>query len=403
MKRNTTCLLLAALSIIILPLLFAQQDQNLQRPDPEIAVLKKRISELENKLQTVENVEQIELMVKLAEANTKLANADIDKYKRELKDANDKWLREWSTWFLTIIGIFIAILIGVSAVFWFWLRSRADQLIADSVEKSLDGFKKALTQVDTLNNELIEAVGQVNILQGQIRILEREHAASILERFMHYPPEGYIEQIKELKEQAILDVFSDETRHLGYRMKAAEVLANRESTKLVSAVLKCLNSYIDSDFDWDQDYRTQHLLCYLIDFIEQVNTTETFETLKRFLEQLLSDKPEVKRFIITSITISLVNANSELNKKDSVSLIRNAIPILNSQLDDESTLRDLVEYFNEFQEYEATKEILTNGLTDRMPEVETQCLALLQKHDPDFVKEWQARKTAANTENEESS
>ena len=77
-SRNTTCLLLAALSIIILPLLFAQQDQNLQRPDPEIAVLKKRISELENKLQTVENVEQIELMVKLAEANTKLANADID-------------------------------------------------------------------------------------------------------------------------------------------------------------------------------------------------------------------------------------------------------------------------------------------------------------------------------------
>ena len=71
MKRNIACLLLAALSIIILPLLFAQQDQNSQEPDPEIAALKKRISELESKLQIVENIEKMELAAKLADANAK--------------------------------------------------------------------------------------------------------------------------------------------------------------------------------------------------------------------------------------------------------------------------------------------------------------------------------------------
>ena len=73
---------------------------------------------------------------------------------------------------------------------------------------------------------------------------------------------------------------------------------------------------IDSDFDWEQNYRTQHLLCDLVHLIGYVRTTETYETLKRFLEQLLSEKPEVKRYILTSITFSLVYVSSELNTKD---------------------------------------------------------------------------------------
>ena len=105
-----------------------------------------------------------------------------------------------------------------------------DDLVVDGIEKRLDGFE--------------EAVGKVNILETQLRILNKEHAASVLEHYKYYPPEGYPEQIKELQEQAILDVFNDETRHLELRCKAAEVLANRRSTGLVSPVLKCLNSYI---------------------------------------------------------------------------------------------------------------------------------------------------------------
>ena len=380
MKLNIIYLLLIALLGIIVSASIAQQNQNIPKTDTEVEKLKKRITELEGKLKIVENVEKMELAARLAEAQAKLIDTEFGKLKLELKDSNQQWLRNW-------IFIILGILSVVGFTLWKRLTTKMDGLIENEVNKRLTDFEGAIEKV--------------KILEPKVRILNKEHAASVLERFRSYRPEHYPEQVKELEEQAILDVFSDETRHLEYRMKAAEVLANRESAELVSPVLKCLNSYIDSDFDWDQDYRTQHLLCYLIDFIQPVNMTKTYETLNRFLEQLLSEKPEVKRFIITSITISLVNANSELNKKNSVSVIRNALPILDIQSDDEDALRDLVEYFNKFQEYEAIKEMLTNGLTERIPEVEEQCLELLPEQYSDFVKDWKEKKEDTNTESEE--
>ena len=139
MKSNIACLLLAVLSIIILPLLSAQQDQNSQRPDPEVAALKERILELESKLQTVENVEKMELAAKLAEANAKLANAEFNKFERELRDSNDRWLMKWNAFFLGVLAV-----IGVAL--WFSVKS----LIADRVEKSLNEFKETVDQVNTL-------------------------------------------------------------------------------------------------------------------------------------------------------------------------------------------------------------------------------------------------------------
>ena len=235
MKKFITYLSLTILFIIGITFSFAQQNQNTQKSDPEVEVLKKRISELESKLQTVESVEKMELAAKLADANAKLLNAEIDRFKRELKDANDEWLRTWSLWFVGITGFLVLI---VGGAFWFWLRSRADQLIANSVEKSLDGFKETVAQVDTLKNELKEAVGQVNILQDQIRILEREHAASVLEGSVHLPDgEGrlYSETIKALPDGGLLDLIADKTRSLDFRYKAAEVLAVRKNPKLVSS------------------------------------------------------------------------------------------------------------------------------------------------------------------------
>ena len=82
MKRTIFYLLLVALLGITISVSLTQQNQNAQKPNPEIEALKGRISELESKLQTVENVEKMELRAKLAEANAKLANAEIDKYKR---------------------------------------------------------------------------------------------------------------------------------------------------------------------------------------------------------------------------------------------------------------------------------------------------------------------------------
>ena len=280
MKSFIGCLLFAGLCGIMFSLSHAQLNQNTQKPNPEIETLKNRISELESKLQTVENVEKMELAAKLADAQAKLRNAEFGKFERELRDANNEWLRTWSLWFASIIGFLVLI---VGGAFWFWLRSRADELIVNSVEKSLNGFEAAVVQVDILKNELKEAAGQVNILQDQIKILEKEHAASMLRNFMPYRPEDYPEQIKVLPEQALLDVFSDETCHLELRGKAAKVLTYKESPRLVSPALKFLNSVIDSDFDWEKNFQTQYYIGDLASFIGYISTPEAYEGLKNSL------------------------------------------------------------------------------------------------------------------------
>ena len=398
MKKFITYLSLTILFIIGITFSFAQQNQNTQKSDPEVEVLKKRISELESKLQTVESVEKMELAAKLADANAKLLNAEIDRFKRELKDANDEWLRTWSLWFVGIIG-FLVLIIG--GAFWFWVRS----LIADRVEKSLNGFKEAVDQVNVLKNELKEAVGQVNILRDQIRVLEKEHAASELENYMGHYRSGdpYPQQIEALSEQAILDVLSDETRYLALRCKAAEVLTNRKSTLLVSPALKFLNSVVDSDFDWEQNFVTQYYIGNLASSLGYISTPEAYEGLKKFLERLLTENPGDKSIVLTPTAFSLAYVSNKLNKRDSVSILKRAIPFFRTSLYEEQHLSNLSEYFDRFKKPDGIKEILKNGLTNMMPEVETQCLGLLQKHDPDFVKKWQAQKKTANTQSKESS
>ena len=394
------CLLFAVLLGIMFSLSFAQENQSAQKPDSDI-----KFSAFQNQLQTLEN-EKIELetkladaQTKLAEANAKLLNVEIDKYKRELKDANDEWLRTWSLWFAGIIGFLVLIMGGA---FWFWLRSRAGQLIADSVEKSLNGFKEAVEQVDTLKIQLKEALEQVNILRDQIRILEKEHAASMLRNFMYYRPEDYPEQIKVLPEQAVLDVFSDETHHLELRSKAAEVLTYKQSPRLVSPALKFLNSVVDSDFDWEQNFETQYYIGNLASSLGYISTPEAYEGLKKFLERLLTENPGNKGLVLTPTAFALAYVSSELNKRDSVSILKRAIPFFRVSSDEDHDLKTLAEYFEQFNEPDGITDILTNDLTNMMPEVETQCLELLQKHDPDFVEKWRAEKENANTQNEES-
>ena len=76
MKAFLISLLIAVLLGIMFSAPLAQQNQNTQKSDPEIEALKKRISELESKLQTVENVEKMEIAAKLADAQAKLADAN---------------------------------------------------------------------------------------------------------------------------------------------------------------------------------------------------------------------------------------------------------------------------------------------------------------------------------------
>ena len=399
MKKFITYLSLTILFIIGITFSFAQQNQNTQKSDPEVEVLKKRISELESKLQTVESVEKMELAAKLADANAKLLNAEIDRFKRELKDANDEWLRTWSLWFVGITGFLVLI---VGGAFWFWVRS----LIADRVEKSLNGFKEAVDQVNVLKNELKEAVGQVNILQDQIRILEKEHAASVLEGSVHLPDSRgqlYSETIKALPDGGLLDLIADKTRGLDFRYKAAEVLAVRKNPKLVQPVLELLNSVVDSNIEWDKNIESEHLLRRLINFLGQLHTEESYAGLTKFINRLLTEDSKYKDLFLTWTVFSLAYVSSALSKGDSVSIIRKTISDLDVSSYEEQALKNLVEHFDRFNEPEGIKEILTHHAANRMPEVETRCLELLQKHHPDFVNEWEAQKESANTQTEESS
>lgn len=387
-------LLFAVLLGIMFSPLFTQQSLSGQKPNPEIEALKKRISTLENQLQTVENVEKVGLAAKLVDTNAKLREAEINEFTSKLRESNNEWLREWSYWFLGVIGFFALILLGVSYVFWYWLRSRTDQLIVDSVEKSLSGFK--------------EAVEQLNVLKSQLGVLEKEHAASVLENFVH----SYIgdelshpEQIKALREEVLLQLFDDGTRWLAIRDKAAEVLAARKSTKLVSPALKLLNSVINSDFDSDRDWETiidtRRYLIRLVRFVGRTYTEEAYQGLTKFLNRLLTEDPKHKDLFLIDTVLSLAHVNAELNVKNSVSILISSISHFESPAQTE--LRALALYFGRLDAPAGIKEILTEHVTGAMPEAEETCLELLQKHDPEFVKEWKIQRTTANTENEESS
>ena len=248
MKKIIVCLLLLMGLGIMFSLSFGQQTQNSQRLEQEIGELKKQVMAIQNQLQIVENIEKMELAAKLAEAEAKLLNADFDNLKSKLRDSNHDWLRGW-------ILLFLAILSTVGIVLWSQFKSKIDQLIENEVEKSLNGFKEAIAQVNTLKN--------------QLGILEKEHAASILENFMdtYYDGLTYPQSIEALREEALLQAFDDNVRRLAIRYKAAEILVNRGSPQLVAPLLKFLNSAVDLDFEDEPDFGTEQYMHNLANFL----------------------------------------------------------------------------------------------------------------------------------------
>ena len=327
MQKGITCLLLVALLGMIHSLVFAQQNQSAQKLEQKIEVLERRVSGLEKQLQTVENVEKLDLQAKLAEANAKLANAEFGKFERGLRDFNNEWLRAWSTWFLVIIGVFVTIFIGVGAVFWFWLRSTADRLIADEVDKNLNGFKAAVSEQDLIKN--------------QLRGLEKAYGASILENVHHFLGEEYLhtKQIKALREETLLQLFDDQGYHPELRYKAAEVLAARKSPQLVPSLLKFLNSVVDSESDIDSETEF-HLRRYAI-FCAHIHTQNTYQGLRELLNRLLTEDPKHKDLLLTEIVYSLAWVSIKSNIGDSVPILKMAIPHLKVRRQNYQALQNL--------------------------------------------------------------
>ena len=375
MKKFIACLLLGALLGMIPPLLPAQQNQNTQKSNPEIEALKKRVSELEQQLQTVENVEKMNLARNYADAKAKLINVDVDKLKWELRDSNGKWLTGWILFFLAILSV-----VGVGV--WSWLKSRTNQLIETEVEKNLNEFKEAVSEQDLIKN--------------QLRGLEKEYGASILENVHQFLGEEHLhpKQIKALREETLLQLFSDERYYPELRYKAAEVLAARKSPRLISPLLELLNSVVDSDSDIDYD--TELYLRSYVTFFARIHTPETYQGLREFLNRLLTEDPKHKNLVLAETVFSLTWVSIKLNIGDSIPILKMAIPYLNDLGSaDLRALENLARYFDIFNDPAGIKEILNHVTSEssNMAETEDRCLRLLQKHDPEFVNEWRARET----------
>lgn len=378
MKKPIICLTLVFLFGIIFTSLFAQQNQNTSQQ--EIEALKKQLSEIQSKLQAVENIEKMELAAKLAEAETKLINTEFGKLKLELKDSNQQWLITW-------LLIFLGILSVVGYALWTRLTKKMDDLIKNEVEERVNSFQESVEQV---------------------RILAIEHAAAVLEGFINSyigDEHSHSEQIKIIREDVLLEIFYDKSRYLPIRDKAVEVLAARKSKRLVFPVLEFLNSVIDSDIDadldWDPVFDTRRCLNRLVNFVGKICTDESYQGLKRFLNRLLTENPKHKNMVLMSTVLSFARISEELIKMDSVSILKKSMSHFDHPAQDD--LRALAIYFDRLDEPASIKDILTEHVTSGMPDVENTCMELLQKHDPDFVKNWKAQKEITNTKNEESS
>ena len=133
----------------------------------------------------------------------------------------------------------------------------------------------------------------------------------------------------------------------------------------------------------------------------RIHNDETYQGIKNFLDRLITENPKNKDLFLTWTVFTLADLGIEMKIKESVVILKKAIPNL-KDLEQELTRLDiLAENFAKFDEHEGIKDILTNGLTDSMPEVEKRCLQLLPEKYSDFVKEWKEKKESTNDGNEE--
>lgn len=242
------------------------------------------------------------------------------------------------------------------------------------------------------------------LMKEGLREREKQHTAFVLDFFKDEekvyersrPP-----QIEALSEQALSDVFCDETSSLKIKYRAALILlVLKKSTKFAPICLEFLKLMVNKEVD-KKDFEKWLDVVGFADLLLDLSIIEAYQEIKDFIHYLLTENPRHRNFFIDLAVLSLTNRILLSNKRE-------VIPILKSimshfQCFSSNHLMWMAECFDKFQDTVGIKDILTNHLTDEMPDVETQCLALLQKHDPDFVKQWKLKKESANTQNEKSS
>lgn len=376
MNMNTKMSIVFLILIVLLSGFFfymlMRQNQNQQKLESEYESLQKRLTVLEIQPQTGQDEEKTKLATQLAEANIKLINTDFSKFERELRDSNNKWLWGWTGFFVGVVAI-----IGIA--FWFSVRS----LIAERVEKNLNGFRESVNQLEEIKN--------------QLKVLQKEQVVSVLGRlhdfqFIYDTP--YRKQTEVLSEEALLDVFSDENCRLELRYKAAAVLADKKFVGLASLLLELLNSVVNSEKSMELKSNARNL----VNLLGKIKSQEAYQGLKKLLNRLLTENLKNKDWFLTYTAFALADISVELEMADSISILKKVLPDLEDTHQEAQALTRLAIYFDMFDESEAIKEILIRYVTDKMRGLETRCLEFLENHDPDFVKEWEEKKEGTNTE-----
>ena len=386
MKMSIVFLILLVLLSGIFFYLLMRQNHNQQKLESEYESLQERLAALEIQPQTGEDAEKIKLATQLTNANTKLINAGFGKFERELRDSNYKWLWGWTTFFVAIVAIVVTV---TGVAFWVVVKS----MIANRVEENLKGFQ--------------ESVEQVKIQQERIRIIERDYAAQMLEAPDEISEGGeyiYPETVRSLSEQTVLDVIYHKTYSIYVRIRAAEILKKRNPVRLLPVLLEMVNSFLDTDIYKDEDIDTIWHLRDLVPLFKDIHNDKTYRGLSKLLGRVvkLKEDTDLKKAYLNWILFSLAYVGDALNTESAISRMREALPNLLISNEDSHNLENLVNYFDKFDEHEGIKEILTNGLTEGMPEVEKQCLELLPERYSNFVEKWKTDKETDNTESEES-
>ena len=219
---------------------------------------------------------------------------------------------------------------------------------------------------------------------------EEKHEIALLEDAIR---RSYLQQLEllGLEKEDILEIlgFNDETYPLATRDGNAKTLTNSKSARLLSPALMFLNSVADLNLDSEKNSFTTYYLLQLVNFIGRIHTEESYQGLTKFLNRLLTYNLNLKHLFLTQTVFSLAEVSVALGRRDAIAILKSAISHLRNP---DHNLSVLAGYFDKLNGPEGIKEILIHHAANRMPDVETQCLELLQKHDPNFVKEWEAQK-----------
>lgn len=374
--------MLAAVVVIVAFWIYAHIDHAYETLESQIDSLTERLEVLEIPLQKGQDDEKTKLATQLAEANTKLITTDFEKLKLDLKESNQQWLWGWAGF----LGVIFAI---IGLALWFFVKA----LIADRVEERLKEFQDAVKIAETMSE--------------QLRIVQKQNVVSVIENIIRFSGDQNYnrEKLRAAPEQALIDVFCDKAQILTVRHIAAEILSEKQSTEFVSTAIEFLNSIVDLDIESSlicNSISYKNELCDILQYVGEIHTQEAYDGLRIYLIRLLNENPKNKDLLLKQTAFSLAHVGIELNRRNAISIIRKTLSDLDVSWHEEDALKNLVEYFNIFYEYEGIKDVLTNDLTNGMPEVEKRCIQLLREYDAEFVRERERKIEEANTESEES-